>query len=349
MGMNSSPGMVFMTACYATESLVFVEDYPALVYARIKPNADKPLIVFIPGANHLARIAYGSPETDEKDFLAYWCAQMGYPFLAISYPLGHDVFPKAYPEITIRDWAKQAIKIVLTHQDQYQLSNEIILVTWSMGGNITQAFSERAKQQTLKLKLAVGLSAIIPMPNVFDFGDITLDQNHLVDRTDCFVRYMSNIEQQSELNGHEILSKENYLSDFVGNTPLNLMGTEAQFHAGSQTTDPLAAIKDLGAYRYDELPMMANLHDDSLSGEIINLTDTANWRMLRNNMLLSHLKTDLSQDQIAEIHALIRDDSALTKRIHGTHFFFVGEKGAKETVSHIAAFEAYIKALNLPF
>ena len=45
-------------------------------------DRDAPLVVFIPGARSLARIAYGGHEGGlEEDFLAYWLNREGYNFL----------------------------------------------------------------------------------------------------------------------------------------------------------------------------------------------------------------------------------------------------------------------------
>src|SRR3979411_840362 len=52
----------------------------------LAPNA--PLVVFLPGAAHVGRVAYGHNGARPEDFLDFWLAQVGYGLLALSYP-GH--------------------------------------------------------------------------------------------------------------------------------------------------------------------------------------------------------------------------------------------------------------------
>lgn len=60
---------------YPGEEVITAAAYPALV-KFIKGNPNKPLIVFVPGDFHLARISYGYPGSDPKDFLSY-CRRSG--------------------------------------------------------------------------------------------------------------------------------------------------------------------------------------------------------------------------------------------------------------------------------
>lgn len=57
--------------------------------------------MFVPGAGHLGRIAYGHPEGDPRDFVAHWVAQSGLPFLAVSYPLDNPVYETLHPEFDV--------------------------------------------------------------------------------------------------------------------------------------------------------------------------------------------------------------------------------------------------------
>jgi hypothetical protein len=74
------------------EELRTAAGFPALVrFARGAPGS--PLVVFVTGGGVLARIAYGHAGARPADFLAHWLRQAGYACLAVSYPLGHPVFP----------------------------------------------------------------------------------------------------------------------------------------------------------------------------------------------------------------------------------------------------------------
>jgi hypothetical protein len=60
--------------------------YPALV-KFVPGEPDQALVVFVPGAHHTARIAYGGHEgSQDEDFLAHWLVEEGYNFLGVSYP-----------------------------------------------------------------------------------------------------------------------------------------------------------------------------------------------------------------------------------------------------------------------
>ena len=76
----------------------------------LKGAPQKPLIIFVPGDSHLARIAYGYPQGNEKDFLAFWINKKGYSFLGLSYPLANPVYQNKYPEFNIHNWGEQIIQ-----------------------------------------------------------------------------------------------------------------------------------------------------------------------------------------------------------------------------------------------
>ena len=67
------------------ETLVSAAGFPALV-KFVAADKDKPLVIFVPGDAYLARIAYGFPDGNEQDFLAYWINQAGFSVLGVSLP-----------------------------------------------------------------------------------------------------------------------------------------------------------------------------------------------------------------------------------------------------------------------
>src|SRR5204862_1409349 len=117
---------------YDGEQLVEINKVETL-FKFIKGSNKKPLIIFIPGAAHLARISYGFPQGKADDFLSYWLNKKGYNFLAISYPTDNQVYSKIYPSFNIRDWGNQAATVTKKIIDQYHLSNQVVVVGWSMG------------------------------------------------------------------------------------------------------------------------------------------------------------------------------------------------------------------------
>ena len=62
---------------YEDEQSVELAGFPAVTYFRAG-DAAKPLIVFVPGAHHAARIAYGGHKGGRsEDFLAHWLKEKG--------------------------------------------------------------------------------------------------------------------------------------------------------------------------------------------------------------------------------------------------------------------------------
>src|SRR5438552_174792 len=94
------------TNLYNDEQLIEVNNFQTL-FKFIKGDENKPLVIFIPGAAHLARISYGFPGGNDDDFLCYWLHKKGYSFLGISYPIDNPCYTKIYPSFNIRDWGNQ--------------------------------------------------------------------------------------------------------------------------------------------------------------------------------------------------------------------------------------------------
>lgn len=99
------------TLLYPGESIADAAGYPCLIKQSIVSD-NKPLVVLIPGDANLARVFYGFPGANPKDFFEYWLNKDGYSTLAISYPTDNSVFgKKTYPFFNIHDWAEQAVVV----------------------------------------------------------------------------------------------------------------------------------------------------------------------------------------------------------------------------------------------
>jgi len=109
--------------------------HPALVHFN-KGAPDKPLVVFVPGSLFTARIAYGHPGSNDKDFLGYWLHSEGYSSLAVSYPIdtANPITDTVDPAFTIRDWGQQVAEIAKQYVDENKPNGHIIVLGWSMGG-----------------------------------------------------------------------------------------------------------------------------------------------------------------------------------------------------------------------
>src|SRR5690348_7393484 len=115
------------------EELCTAGGFPALIHFR-GGTPGRPLVVFVTGGGVLARIAYGHGDARPEDFLVHWLHRAGYSSFATSYPLGHPVFPQAYPAFTVRDWAAQTAELARSVVSEHGLSSNILVLAWSMAG-----------------------------------------------------------------------------------------------------------------------------------------------------------------------------------------------------------------------
>jgi hypothetical protein len=328
---------------YPGEQMVNAAGYPALIkFVKGKPNM--PLVVFVPGDSHLARIAYGYPGGNPKDFLDYWLGQQGYSFLAISYPLDNPVYSKTYPNYAIIDWGKQVAEIAKQFIVKNRLSKHIIVVAWSMGGSIVEAFNTAAQRNGLEVDLFVGLSAVPPIPYIMQSGPYeakNMSTDGLVNREAIFSLFTLLLQEQEKYNHHEIIPNKIYRTQFLGNIPIDLLASGKRYINNGFKNNIAETLKDSGAFLFSNYPWIAVIRDDSPSAAKIILIDPASWNFIRaemvyHNYLIKKDLTRLSRTQWRQLMTLIDNlPQNLTLTIHGNHFFFLGEKGARETAQGI--------------
>ncbi|MBV8801843.1 MAG: hypothetical protein JO131_02545 [Gammaproteobacteria bacterium] len=192
---------------YLGESIQYTAGFPNLV-KFINGDSNKPLIIFIPGNSHLARIAYGFPRGNERDFLSYWFHKNGYPFLAISYPIGNSIYEKNYPNYTIQNWSKSIIEIAAQVINEKHLSKNVIILAWSMGGELVQPINVYAKESHIKIQLFIGLSAVTPLYNLFPesfFNKLKPDNTGLADTQPFYTFFLEMLDKQNKMNQHVII------------------------------------------------------------------------------------------------------------------------------------------------
>ncbi|RAP36068.1 hypothetical protein B1207_10890 [Legionella quinlivanii] len=326
------PGETIMKGGGA-ESLVFFK----------KGDPDKPLIVFVPGDSHLARISYGFPHGKEKDFLAYWLNKKGYSFLGISYPLENPVYTQVYPGFSIHDWGEQIAEISQQIIEKHKLSNKIVILGWSMGGSIEETATSAAVKHGLEVQLFIGLSAVPPLPYVMQSGPYstgTMRANHLADRSKLFPIFYQLIEQQNQLNQHKIIPETVYTSEFIGHIPAALAAEGYMYQNRHLVKNIPSTLKDGQVFDFANTPWIALIVDDSMTTAKISLIDPAAWNFLRAEMIYSqYLKGKLSGASSHKWHKISELLNSLpqllTMTVNGNHFFFLGEKGARKTAEQI--------------
>lgn len=331
------------TTLYPGEKVVSAAGYPALI-KFIKGKPDKPLIVFIPGDSHLARISYGYPGSNPRDFLSYWLQQAGYSFLAVSYPLENPVYSETYPDFSIKIWGKQVAEITKQVIARNKLSNHVILVAWSMGGSIAESFNVAAKQNGLDVDLFVGLSSMPPIPYIMQSGVYSANKmlsNGLADRKPIYDLFTTLLQDQDKYNNHTIIPKDIYQTQFLGNIPVALEGAGIRYENGKFINDIPGTLEDGGTFKFSEYPWIALIRDDSPTAARIILADPASWNFIRTEMVYRNYlaKKDLTKlpykqwQQVMLMMDNLAQDLIMT--VHGNHFFFVGETGAKDTARDI--------------
>lgn len=342
------------SALYPGERLMNAANAQTLVYFS-KGNPSKPLVIFIPGDSHLARISYGYPNGKKQDFLGYWLTKKGYSFLAVSYPLENSVYSKVYPNFSIEDWGEQIVDVAQKIIKENQLSNSIIILGWSMGGSIEQTVAAAAKERGLKLELFIGLAAVPPLPYVMQSGPYetkTMRANHLADRTALFPVFTQLLDEQDRYNQHTIIPQSIYLSQFVGHIPAAIAAEGYSYQNGQLIKNVQQTLKDSGVFNFANTPWIALIEDDSPTTAKISLIDPAAWDFIRTEMIYNHyLKGNdlnkLTPEQWSRLAHLIDETPDYLKlNVHGNHFFFVGEKGASATADKIEELESRVKKIS---
>jgi len=313
---------------YPNEKLVFACGFPALSWFKAGGKT-KPLVLFLTGGGVLARIAYGHPESRPDDFLAYWFYQEGHSFLALTYPMDHPVFPTVHPEFTVHDWGKQSSEIVSRTISQQRLPKEIIIVAWSMAGRVVGSVTKSLRKKGIEVRLCVGLAANTPASTIIvDFSKVKMSSRGLGEAllTPGF---------KANLRG---IPMDLFQKDYLGNYPMNLASTSLRYRRGRFVADPAEDLLDTEAWDYSHFPLVSLLYDESFVDARHALLDKEVWRpyisqVFFQKVIEKHLKT-MKKRHWRKLLLLFRQVSdQLSRPIKGTHFFFVGKKGAKTTVA----------------
>ncbi|OGT30984.1 MAG: hypothetical protein A3E87_06110 [Gammaproteobacteria bacterium RIFCSPHIGHO2_12_FULL_35_23] len=351
---------------YSGEKIKILAGYPAII-KYLPGNKNKPLVVFVPGASHLARISYGYPGGNKKDFLEFWLHKEGYPFLAVSYPIENKVFSKVYPNFTITDWADQITLASNFIIKKHHLSKNIVILAWSFAGYTAVKTNKLCKNQGLNVVLFIGLSADPPLRGLFKepnnpiLPNIKMLPNGMVSPkplNDWFDAWFINqLNMQDEINKHVIIPKGIYQSKFIGNLPVALLGTQKRYNHGKFINDINATLQDTQGFDYSNYPPIAVIYDTSYTDDDNAFFTPHDWSsIISRNVYYDILKKTKSNmttgDTWRKISDLVlRAPKKFTIAITpGNHFFFIGEIGAKRTAliikSLIAERNAYNTSIN---
>ena len=325
------------------ETLERSEGLPILTYLRVG-DPGRPLVVFLPGGAHLARVSYGHPGARPDDFLAHWLVARGFSVLALSYPSDHPVFPAAHPELTVDRWAAAAAVLAKRIVVKHRLRAGVVLCGWSMAGRSVQPFAETARRVDLDLRCFVSLSAWAPLPGLAlvrpDGEPLTSDglweavpQNPPTVLDGLY----GQISAQAEA-GRPVMSREEYARHYLCRHSVGLRGEAQRWHGRASVLDVEAGIRETGAGRWAEFPVCAAIVPKGAQDARHALSDHLAWSAITAWALGWRLAdaTALSDDAWAHLQARCqRLSTELVRFAPGNHFFFLGAAGAQRAARHV--------------
>lgn len=340
---------------YPGEKLVAAAGYPALT-KFVDGDGNRPLVVFITGGGVLARIAYGSPEGCPRDFLAHWLAEAGHPFLALSYPLDNPVFDSVHPAFSVRDWGAQSAEIIAKTVKANRLPADVVVLAWSMAGRIAEPLGRALGRHGIGVELFVAMAAAAPMPGLLPGLDrLRPAANGLGDLSGGFNEWLvANLDGQRGADGMPVVAEDQFRAEFTGNVPVNLCATALRYGENGFIPDGAADLADTGALNYAGFPPLAAMTHRSATDARHALADRGAWGFYISQTLCERfplaqagLLEKLPAETWNRLTALIAvAPGELTATVSGNHLFFVGERGAQETVEALGLLRARARRLH---
>ncbi|BCS27021.1 thioesterase domain protein [Aspergillus puulaauensis] len=339
-----------MTTLYPGEALENIAGFPTIYHyqpARAE-NAYKrnTLIVCVTGGLHLARVFYGGHSgSKSSNFVSHWLSENGYGVLSLSYPLETDpeIMPTTAARFRIRDWGRQAAATTRKIIDEKNLGDpSIVLISWSMGGRMVVPFNIAAKelglhvQQYISFAATPGFSTIRPpMPGLTCTNS---GYFQVPPRLDNFERQLSEME---ELNGHTIIPRDIYRREYVGATPINLIGLGLKYDGSGFVRDEISHEEDSQVLNIANLPFITALYPTSILDASHAMADRASWGFLITYSLESMIgkqglrKANESSSWQSLLELVQSAPTKLCLPVPGNHFFFIGEQSARDTAEMV--------------
>lgn len=335
LAQNSNDSQIF-----DGEERVDAAGQPAISYF-LAGDKDKPLIVFIPGAAHSARIAYGGHEgANKEDFIAHWLQDRGFNFLGVSYPVDTEsgLFNEDHPEFTVREWGRQAMEIAQNEIEEHDLTGKVIVIGWSMAGKIPQSAYEAAQELGVPFDFYVSFVATPAIPGMSSLTrTFEMADNGYGDRSSSADDWVEQLATNNDFNGHVIIPEDIYRSQYIGNMSVGLEGVEQRYRDGEFVKDWEEGLEDNGAFQFGDFPLVAMVLNDSRADPRHAIVDKAAWSFYNANTVYHRYVTNNDLDLSALTDAQWQSVLDLTRtaperlslEVPGNHFFFVGEDGAR--------------------
>lgn len=306
--------------------------------------------MFIPGAAHLARVAYGGHDGHRPwDFLSYWLNHAGHDFLGISYPLETTppIVEPSFPSFSIPQWGQTAAEMTQRVARENRLGCDVILLGWSMGGKVLKPFMRSAVQLGLEVKLFISLAATpggITGLRAYP-AQVRPSETGYAQTPGMVQSFVRQLHDQESLNDSTtIIDPDTYSREYLGNTPVRLTTWGLTYESRDGfISDEWEGIRDGGPQTedYQIYPWIGIIHPTSTSDFRHTLADPAVWGMALTNKLVSGIpfgRFSSDSEGWDRLKELINSaPGQMTKSVEGGHLFFVGAKGAKKTTDAILA------------
>lgn len=350
-----------MARLYPFEERPSAGGYPALAYCR-PGSAGQPLVVFVTGGGVLARVSYGHPEGNERDFLAFWLREAGYPFLALSYPLGHGLFESVHPGFSVQDWGEQVADVAARIVEEQGLARDVVVLAWSMAGRIAAPLADALRRRGCGIALFIAMAAATPaLGQLPALERLTKDGRGLADVSGAFTGWLARcLAGQGETVGREIIPEALFRREFVGNFPVNLAACSLRWRNGDFVPDVAADLADTQAFHYADFPPLALMTHDGVIDFSHALMDAGAWGFYITQAMCARLVFPQAdrlgavrpEDWHRVVQRLRAAPRELTMIMPGNHMFFMGEAGARATVAGLdpllRAASEIPEALSLP-
>ncbi|KAL4879967.1 hypothetical protein BJY04DRAFT_219772 [Aspergillus karnatakaensis] len=336
---------------YPGEVLETISGFPTIYHyqppANVNPKQPRPLVVCVPGGLHLARIFYGGHKgSNPSDFLSHWLSQHGFAVLSLSYPLetSPDLMPATAAHFRIPNWGLQAATTAKKVIDEHAISSSaVILISWSMGGHMVVPFTIAARDLGLDVQQYIGFAATPGFSSIRSLSrGITCSPSGYLQLPPHMEVFQRQLAKMNEVNGREIISQDVYIREYTGGTPINLIGLGLKYDGqGEFVKDDVPHEEDTKVLDIANLPFITALAPTSILDASHALADRASWGFLLTYKLEAMIgkqgirnvrDSDRWQQLLHLIHSA---PERLCRPVPGNHFFFVGERSAKEAAEEL--------------
>ncbi|KAJ5888739.1 hypothetical protein N7495_008780 [Penicillium taxi] len=268
---------------------------------------------------------------------------MGFGVLSISYPVETDppIMPSSV-KYRVSDWGQQAAIITKKIIDQYSLaSRAVVLIAWSMGGRMVVPFTSSAKELGLDVRQFISFAATPGISITQQSGPLSTTTGYL-HPSNHIQGFCKQLQEVDEVNGFSTIPREIYIREYTGGTPINLPGLRLKYNGQNAfVIDEVTHEEDSRVFDVANLPLISAIYPTDILDARHALTDRATWGFiltlkLQNLIGKRALLNVESKGKWPQLMDLVHSaPERLSVPITGNHFFFISERGARETANKV--------------